>query len=291
MGVTSLLRRTLAWLRVPGNELGFAVRSRLRWSRGPVRLPSEDKRGQYPDDPALRRSADRIAADYDLANLRANSTLPVWMENVAMLDRLGALAGQTAAPAGPEGAVRALDVGCGPFQYATALQRWLSRHGARSPRAVCLRGIEIDGHGVYRDGHSRADHARAHAALAGDGTTFEVADFTRLEVPPQDVVSLFYPFLSAYPLLRWGSPISHLGPARLLGRAVRALRAGGWLVVANQTATEFERLRALLEPEPVKLLRRVSFASPLVPWRDAAGDRVGSLWVRDDSLPNGDRSG
>lgn len=282
----SLLQHSLALLRAPANQLAFAVRSRLRWSKGSVRLPHEDKVVPFPWlEGAAAREAERwlaqLRADSDLAALETHSTRLVLAENVDLLLRLRDLLGDLRVPAPDGAALAAVDVGCGLFQYATALQRGLARHGGGKPRRVVLRGVEIDGFGIYRDGHSRADHARAHAALAGDGVGFEVADFARLALPLQDVVTMFYPFLSAYPLLRWGSPLTHLGPRRLLQRAVAALRPGGWLLVASQTEVEFARLRELLAALPVRLVRQVSFAGRVVPYADRTADRVGSLWVRE----------
>ncbi|MBM4060440.1 MAG: hypothetical protein FJ265_04985 [Planctomycetes bacterium] len=286
----SLLRRSLALLRAPANELAFAVRNRVRWSRGTAALPHEAKDGLFDWlDPAERAhalaTARRLEHAFDLAALRGRSTRLVFAENLALADRLLHLGGGLPVPAGPDGTVRAVDVGCGAFHYATALQRWLARAGPGPARLVQLCGVEIDGHRVYRDGHSRADHGRAHAALAGTGTRFVVGDFRRLPLPPQELVTLFYPFLSAFPLLQWGSPLSHLGPGRLLRRAVRTVRPGGLLVVANQTGAEFDRLRSLLAGTGARLLRTCSFATPLVPYADATAERIGSLWRCDSPLP------
>lgn len=235
---------------------------------------------------AERRDAERVAARlerrYDLVALRARSTRLFYAENLALLECLEALVGGDPLPASSEVLVRAVDVGCGVFQYATGLRAWLGTNGDRTPRRVALRGVEIDGYGIYRDGHSRADHGRAHAALAGPGTDFLVGDFGGLAVPPQDLVTMFYPFLSAYPLLRWGSPISHLRPRRLVKAVARALRPGGWLIIANQTEAEFERLGNLLAGLPLQLVRRASWATNLVPYSERTLGRIGSLWRRSE---------
>lgn len=290
MGMPSLWRRCAAALRAPANELAFAVRSSVAWSRGAPTLPQEAKAGWCTFLPAGERAraeqrARRLVRRYGLEALQQRSTIAVFAANLALLEGLERLAADLPPPADPGAPLRALDVGSGDFHYATALQRFLSRHATGTARAVELLGCEVDGHGIYRDGHSRADHARAHAALAGEAqgaVRFAVGDAARLQLPPQDVVTMWFPFLTVYPLLQWGLPLTRFRPRRLLRRAVAALRPGGWLVVGNQTAAEFGRLRALLEGQPVELVRRVSLASDLVSDAERTADRQGSLWRRLD---------
>ena len=157
-----------------------------------------------------------------------------------------------------------------------------------------LRGLELDAYGIYRDGHSRADHARARAQSASvDGSLvqFEVADAAYARLPEQDVVSLFFPFLSAYACLSWGAPLSRLRPRRLLERAVHSLRPGGWLVVANQTPREYLRLTRLLAGLPVVRIGSGWFATDLLPDSERTQDQVGSLWRRQVVVPPGEHSG
>lgn len=283
--MASLLHRSLALLRAPGNALAFRLRSRLAWSRGDALLRDEDKATLF----AWLTAAEREAAErrerelhrrYDLEPLRCRSTVLHYSENVALLDSLERLLGDTALPVGADGVLRAVDVGCGAFQYATALQRFLARGGVGSPRPVVLRGLEVDGHGVYADGHSRADHARAHARLAGTGVHFQVADFTALQWPEQDVVTLWYPFLSRYALLQWGLPLGMFQPHVLLRRAVATLRPGGLLVVANQTETEYARLGELLAAEAVERVGEAALATGLVAYAERTARRRGSVWRR-----------
>ena len=284
----SLLRTALSVLRAPANELGFALRSCLRWSRGAVALADEPKDGLFAFlDAADRRVAmrreDELRHRYDLHALRRCSTRHCYLSSLARLDALDLLSAGRTPPVGPDGRLRAIDVGSGDFHYATALQRWLAHHGGTAPRPVVLRGIELDGHGVYRDGRSRADHARAHATLAGgEGgeVQFQVADFARRSWPEQDAVTMFFPFLSAYACLQWGAPLSRLAPRRLLRRAIATVRPEGWLLVVNQTEREFTRMQALLADEPVELVARASFATRLVPWAERTSDQVGTLWRR-----------
>lgn len=272
----------LALLRAPALEVSFALRSTLRWSRGNPRLPHEPKEPWLATLPAAEQAeVAALVARYDLGALTAASTVATFascVQRLLALERLGA-----GLPVGDDGVVRAVDFGSGDFHYAIALQRWLARPGSSPKHPVVLRGFELDGHGLYRDGHSRADHARAHAALAAvdDGMVrFEVADASAVRLPEQDVVTLFFPFLGPFACLRWGLPLSRLRPRRLLRAAVRALRPGGWLVVANQTPAEHARLGRWLRPLPVAPVAQVPMASGLVPWAERTAGQVLSAWRR-----------
>lgn len=283
--MAGIVKHTLALLRAPQNAVAFTVRSRVRWSRGTADLRNESKNRLFDHLPTPRwaeaESEERdLRARYGLETLRSRSTCLVYAENLAMLESLETLCGDERLPVGADGALRAVDVGSGVFGYATALQRFLARGGKGPHRHAILRGIEIDGHGVYRDGHSRADHARAHASLAGSDVHFQVGDFTALPIPEQDVVTMWFPFVERFSLLQWGLPLSLFDPARLLSRAVATVRKGGLLLVANQTETEAERTASLLRAEPVQHVRTASLATDLVPYGARTAGRVGSIWRR-----------
>lgn len=293
--MSSLLQAAWSLLRAPANELGFLVRSSLRWSRGEPQLPDESKQALYGFlPPTERRVAERRLAALrrwpEIEALVARAGRTTLLDAMHRLEGLERLVGELAVPCSADGVVRAIDVGCGDFRYAPALAAWLGRHGSGPARPVVLRGIEVDGYGIYRDGHARADHARQHARLATAGgaeVRFEVADFARKRWPEQDVVSLFFPFLGVRACLAWGLPLSRLAPARLLARAVASVRPGGWLLVVDQTEAEHRRLRQLFADQPVECLAEASFATTLVPWAERTADQVASLWRRHEGMPNG----
>ena len=291
--VPGLLRRGWCWLRAPANEVAFALRATLRLGRGqPRRVPSAvSDDALFPAaESAERAVAQALAHRFDLAPLAAEDRR-VRRANLARLDALERLSRGITLPHGPDDVLRAVDIGCGDFHYAVSLQQGLSRHGGGARRVV-LRGIEVDGYGLYRDGHSRADHARARAAAASVRTSlvrFEVADATRFALPPQDVVTLFFPFLTRYACLAWGAPLSRFAPDRLLRCAVAALRPGGLLVVANQTVAEHAALLRRLRGLPVIRIARRWFRSALLPPEAAAAaaGQVGSIWLRQSDIPSG----
>ncbi len=283
--MAGIVKHTLAMLRAPQNAVAFTVRSRVRWSRGIAELNNESKERLFDHLPTPRwaeaeAEESSLRARYGLDALRGRSTCVAYAENLAMLASLERLCGELELPVGGDGALRAVDVGCGAFAYATALQRFLARGGRGPARQAILRGVEIDGHGVYRDGHSRADYARAHAALAGKEAHFQVGDFTALPIPEQDLVTMWFPFVERFSLLQWGLPLSLFDPRRLMQRAVATVRVGGVLLVANQTESEAAQVVSLLRGLPVKHLRSTSIASDLVPYSARTAGRIGSLWRR-----------
>lgn len=288
-----MLRHGLALLRAPATEVGFVVRSSLRWSRGapkPDALAAAPTFAWAPESirSALQQRADDLDAMFSLAPAIRDLAPEQRARNYARLEQLERLSEGLEVPCSEDGAVRAADLGSGDFYYAGALARWLAGGGADGPRRAVLRGLELDGYGVYRDGHSRADHGRARAEAAScdqNVVRYEVADAASTRLPPQDVVSLFFPFLTTYACLEWGAPLSRLRPRRVLERAVEALRPGGWLVVANQTPREYARLTKLLARLPVTRIARGSMATDLAPEAPQTAGQVGSIWVRDEGFP------
>ena len=290
-----MLRHGLALLRAPATEVGFVVRSSLRWSRG---APKPDALAAAPTfawapEPlraALQVRADDLDARYELAPAIGDLAPEQRARNYARLEQLAQMSAPHQVPCSEDGVVHAADLGCGDFYYAGAMTRWLAGGGSDAPRRVVLRGLELDGYGVYRDGHSRADHGRARAAAASldhHVVRYEVADAASARLPAQDVVSLFFPFLTTYACLEWGAPLSRLRPRRMLERAVAALRPGGWLVVANQTPREHARLCRLLSRLPVRRLARCSLATDLAPEAPQTAGQIGSIWVRRPGVPPG----
>lgn len=286
--MSSMLRRSLALLRAPAIEVSYAIRSSLRWSRGEPGPHALCASPTFAWAPALLRGelearAAQLESRYGLGDRMVGLEPELRARNFARLEQLHRLADGLAAPASAGGVVRAADFGCGDFHYAPALSRWLSRAGAAAPRRVVLRGLECDGYGVYRDGHSRADHGRARAAQSsteGDVVRFEVADATSARLPEQDVVTLLFPFLTPYACLSWRAPLSRLRPRRLLARAIESLRPGGWLVVFNQTPREHARLCRMLARLPVTRLSRQRLATDLTPDAPQTVGQIGSIWLR-----------
>jgi SAM-dependent methyltransferase len=115
------------------------------------------------------------------------------------------------------------DVGCASFWYAGALQAFF--------RPARLRGVEVEGHRLFRDGRTRIDYARGYLADFPDAE-FIVADYAEL-AGAADIISAWFPFLTPAAILAWRLPLSLLAPQRLFAQIRENLRPGGLFVMVN----------------------------------------------------------
>ena len=127
----------------------------------------------------------------------------------------------------PEGGVLC-DVGSASFWYAAALNAFF--------RPTELVGVEVEGHRLFQDGHSRIDYAAGYVGGI-PGARFVVADYIDCDLPA-DVITAWFPFMTPTALLAWRLPLSLLTPERLITRIYHNLRAGGLLVMVNHGAAE-----------------------------------------------------
>jgi hypothetical protein len=120
------------------------------------------------------------------------------------------------------------DVGCASFWYASALQVFFR------PRRLV--GVEIEGHRLFKGGHTRIDHAAGYLAGLADAE-FLVADYRTLDLPAE-VITAWFPFISAPAVLAWRLPLSLLAPQELFDRCYHNLRDSGLFVMVNHGLEE-----------------------------------------------------
>ena len=279
----------LLFALAPINAAAFSMRRALSWTRGAVEPTNEPKKELFSyagaEAPRLQTREEELRARYRLGPLHRASTAHVYRENLYLLDLLDRHAGDAALrelSALPK--VRALDVGSQDFRYAFALARFL---GA-AKREVWLTGIEIDGHHVYADLHSRRDHAEAFAGQVDDARVdYEVGDFLAHRESGVDVVFFFFPFVLEYALVRWGLPRRYFGPQRIFEHAFESLRPGGAVIIMNHTEAERQRQLELLEECGFEILRTGGAASALVDYADDVPERSLTIARRPLSMAAG----
>ena len=145
-----------------------------------------------------------------------------------------------------------------------------------------LRGVEVDGNGLYRNLHSRRERAEAYCRAVGPHVGYDVHDFLTYASPTVDVLTVFFPFVLAFTLVAWGLPLRHFRPEDFVARYKELVRPGGLLMIANHTSEEKAKTLELLEAAGgFRLLVSMPMRSKLVSYADDVDDRHVHLWVRE----------
>jgi SAM-dependent methyltransferase len=163
------------------------------------------------------------------------------------------------------------DVGCASFWYAATLQAFFR------PRELV--GVEVEGHRLFRDGHSRIDYAYGYVG-ALPNARFMVADYATLELPA-DVITAWFPFVTPGAILAWRLPLSLLKPERLFARIHGNLRPAGRFIMVNHGEAEASRAADLCSAAGLRLLARSGGAGILSTHR--LNTPIVSCWTRQGS--------
>ena len=152
----------------------YGLSERIRWSRGvfvetpaielcTVDLEQAERiaalRGRYQVQFEQRMNADTSARNYEYLDLLDRG----WQES------------KVERPVGGE----LCDIGCASFWYAAALHVFF-----RPDRMV---GVEVEGHRLFRDGHTRIDYAAGYLSHLPNAR-FVVADYTTYR-EPADIIT------------------------------------------------------------------------------------------------------
>ncbi|MDB5050204.1 MAG: hypothetical protein JWO30_3275 [Fibrobacteres bacterium] len=282
----------LAFSRIPGNAFSFWIRKSLRWSRGMPSLPHEPKERLFSylaagEEAACEARERELRGRYRLGPLADASTRALYRKNLYLLDILEKACEGLSIPTRENGHIAAMDVGSQDWHYVFALERWLrhanpteaERVGAEAMR-VSLKGVEVDGYGIYPDFRSRKDYAQAYMAQTENpDVAYEIGDFLKAGGGGYGLITLFYPFVTRHHLLLWGLPLRFFQPANLLAKAAALTRPGGWLLVFTHTLKEHALFLELAKGAGgYELVREGRALSPLVDFHEDVEDRRFSIW-------------
>ena len=241
----------------------YGVSERIRWSRGVHRETPARGLPAMPVEQTERIAALRGAYQVQFELQMNAATSRNNYEYLDILDRAWTESGMPRMEAGT-----LCDVGSASFWYAATLQAFF--------RPRCLVGVEVEGHRLYRDGHTRIDYAAGYLA-ALPNARFLVADYVTCELPA-DLVTAWFPFLTPAAILAWRLPLSLLAPERLFERIYHNLTPGGHLVMVNHGVEEADAARKLCVAAGLHLLHRTARVGLLSTHRGRPA--VMSCWTR-----------
>ncbi len=256
--------RVLRWYLDLRNRADFALRRRIAWHRPGLAFENQSKEVLFRSLPEGERQecetrAAGLIGAYHLASFRDASTVDNFLENLYYLDLLEHALEAAGRPLPDE--ISAADVGCSSWFYVQALHALLNWWRCPEQRSVSLEGYEADPHRLYRNFHSRGDHALAHIRRL-KGVTYRPTAFYR-QPGRFDLITMLFPFVFVDDHLGWGLPAAMFSPATLLADAHASLKPGGLLVIVNQGEREHLRQRELLEEEGLSILAAGRHRQPL----------------------------
>jgi hypothetical protein len=247
-------------LRSLRHGFSYGVGERVRWSRGVFHETPADALPALPSVQARRIAAlqRRYRARFE-ASLGEVSSLNNY-EYLDVLDRAWSSAGL-----GHAGGV-VCDVGCASFWYAATLSVFF--------RPDALIGVEVEGHRLFKDGHSRLDYARGYVSGVPNAE-FVVADYSRYS-RAADVITAWFPFLTPNAILAWRLPLSLLEPQRLLRQIRHNLKPQGIFFMVNHGPREAQIAGGLCHA--AGLVKAWGGEVRSVLGRDRLEPPIGSIW-------------
>jgi hypothetical protein len=222
------------------NRVFWALRSRIKWSRGGYREAGAE--AAPAGDEALALSKHYLSSSTYAKN---EWTLALLRRYLAPHLRSG--------PAPLE----ILEPGCQDFARLPALRAFFRNR-------IRITGLELDPYPVLHDFHSRADKAKYYLKAEPSADRYLASDFF-LWSEPADLIACFYPFVSTHPALAWGLPARYGAPKPWVNGFARNLRPGGLLLVVHQGEWEQDDFDAARLLQPLRILERGTFETAAYP--------------------------
>jgi len=228
------------------NAFWFFVRQSFKWSRSGY---SEATR----ITPLFHSEAERVNTIYGFSDMGWRLSPANWHRNLATLWYLE----QMLSTIDYTTFVRVMEPGCQNFSRLPAIDRYMSFRGWQGS----ILGVELDAYVPVKNFYSLYDHAQYYRSLVTSETTFEAADFFKMQ-NPVDLILCFYPFVSQEPALAWGLPAHFAGADKWINAFLKNLQPNGFILVVHQGDWEekdFDKARGL---HPLRLIKRQELTCP-----------------------------
>lgn len=243
---TEIICKMLKFLKNIYNELDFFFRKNIRLKRK-YTGKNEPKENNLPEKEKL------FLEKYNLYTLKENSTCRNYLENLAVIELLESYLYVEES----RKSVKILDIGSKNWFYAAG--EWHFFKYCNREKEIYLDGIEIDAFRVYSDFHTRYDYAQFYIKNL-ENTRYITKDFL-LHKDGYDYITWFFPFVTEYPLLEWGLPLSVYKPVEMLRHGYNSLNIGGKLLIVNQDEKEYAIQEDLLKKAGFAYERKGEFIS------------------------------
>lgn len=140
-----------------------------------------------------------------------------------------------------ENHINILDIGSKNWSYAKGQHKYF----AGFCKEFYMDGVELDAYRLYPNLYSRYEAAKFYTKGLPN-TNYICANLLNIN-KKYDYITWFLPFISEYPLKKWGLPKRFFQPEKLLLHAYNLLEDKGQMLILNQGEKEADIQRALLE--------------------------------------------
>ena len=129
--------------------------------------------------------------------------------------------------------VSVLDIGSKNWEYVNGEYSFFKSYA----KNLVLNGIELDAYRLNSNFYTRYEIAKFYIKNKPNAH-YIAGDFLEHN-KSYDYIIWILPFITEYPLLRWGLPLKYFKPKEMLSHAVDLLKDKGELLIINQGESEY----------------------------------------------------
>lgn len=239
------------------NKFDFFIRNQIRFSRK-YSGKNEPKEGLFLNLPPektkiIQEKEEYYLKKYNLEKLKNNSTKLTYLENLSVLELLE----ENLHENNTDKELKILDIGSKNWSYAFAEYSFFKFLAGQNN--ISLTGIELDAYKRYMNLHSRYDYAMYHTKNLSN-TRYIAEDFLE-HTEKYDYIVWFLPFVTRYPLIKWGIPMEYFKPTEMLKHACNLLNPDGKMIITNQNEEEYSIQKRLLTELGISFKEKGEFKS------------------------------
>lgn len=221
------------------NKIDFFIRQKLKFSRKNYNEKPESKIDLFSGVSSNKEQ--ELLNKYELDGLKNNSTKLNYLENLYFIDILDKYLNVDF-----KTDLKILDIGCKNWSVSKAEYFFFKKYCEK----LLLDGIELDASRLNTNLYSRQEVAKFHIK-ALENTRFIAGDFL-CHNEKYDYMIWGLPFVSEYPLIKWGLPGRYFKPTEMLQHAYAFLNPEGKIFIVNQGENEYKTQKELCEKVGLK---------------------------------------
>ena len=212
------------------NNFDFFLRKHLSFSR-----KNYFEKPENVEDIKKENLYVNLAKKYDLSLLE-NSTKSNFLLNLYFLNVFDKYLSKN-----KKGGISVLDIGSKNWEYVKSEYLFFNSFDKNS----CLTGIELDSFRLNTKLFSRLEVAKFHIKNLKN-VNYISGDLMEHN-KKYDYIIWILPFITEYPLVRWGLPLKYFKPEKMLNFAYNLLNDEGQMLIINQGESEYGIQKELIQ--------------------------------------------